>query len=157
MAKMVKVAEEWVKVFACATAPANGASRMSIITALPSNPGRNTVRNICTLLIHLCNPFNTSKSTHVVNVLLKTLPAKVREVLSGPSTLPGDPAAAGTPALVWVHSDFEADGLRLWERQSFGARFALHSPVAEPVRVRPAASPQTASQAMTARAHEGMR
>src|SRR5262249_2295182 len=68
---MVNVAEEWVKVFACATAPPNGARRMSIITAPPSNPGRNTVRNICTLLIHLCNPFNTSKSTQVVNVLVK--------------------------------------------------------------------------------------
>jgi hypothetical protein len=73
--------------------------------------------------------------------ILKTPPSKERRVLSGASTLPVSPAETGEPALVWLHSDFEADGLRLWEHQSFEARTAPHSPVVEPARVRPAASP----------------
>ena len=71
---------------------------------------------------------------------LKAPRAKAAGVLSGPSTLPAVPDERGRLALVWVHADCEADGLRLWQGQSFEARSAPLSPVALPVRVRPAAS-----------------
>ena len=57
------------------------------------------------------------------------LRSEAAEVLSRASTLPGIPVAVGTLALVWLGSDFEADGLRLWGYQSFGATPAPHSPV----------------------------
>src|SRR5215471_10346296 len=82
---------------------------------------------------------------------LKAPRAKAAGVLSGPSTLPSDPAAAGRLALVPVGSDCWADGLRLWGRQSFGATTAPHSPVGAPVRARPAASPPKLRRRMTAR------
>ena len=72
---------------------------------------------------------------------LKTPPAKARGVLSGASTLPVCPAETEKLALVSFRSDFEADGLRLWGYQSFGAKTAPHSPVAVPAPVQPAGAP----------------
>ena|SRR5260370_39460486 len=58
--------------------------------------------------------------------ILKTPPPKARRVLSGPSTLPADHAETGQLALVWVHSDCQADALRHDQRPCFGARIAPH-------------------------------
>src|SRR5215471_10940788 len=67
--------------------------------------------------------------------------AEAAGVLSGASTLPGALDERGALALVPFRSDFEADGLRLWGYQSFGARSAPLSPVGRPVRARPAGAP----------------
>jgi len=98
-----------------------------------------------------------AQGSQVARAILKAPLASAAGVLSGPSTLPAVPDETGRLALVLVHPDFEADGLRLWQGQSFEARIAPLSPVEELVRVRPAASPQTASQGMTIWAHEGVR
>jgi len=71
------------------------------------------------------------------SLVLKTLPAQAREVLSGPSTLPAARAEAGGLALVWVHSDCWADGLLLEQGQSFGAPAALIRPLLDPFMCGP--------------------
>jgi hypothetical protein len=73
---------------------------------------------------------------------LKTLPAKAREVLHVPSTLPTFLVSGGRVALVLVRSDFWTDGLWHGEYPCFGASTATRLPVVAVAHVQPAgASP----------------
>src|SRR2546422_3685357 len=76
---------------------------------------------------------------------LKTPPAKARGVLSGASKLPVCPAETEQLALVSFRSDFEADGLRLWGYQSFGAQTASRPLAETSLEWRPATDPGRAS------------
>ena len=94
------------------------------ISAPPIALYRRQVRDAVTSLsgFFLLSPFSTP-------LFVCKCQAQAAGVLSSASTLPIFLDERGTLALVWLRSDFEADALRLWECQSFGASTAPHSHV----------------------------